>query len=376
MTQSNRALFIDLLKGIALLIMIEVHVVNSLLNPEIKTQSWFEILNYINGLVAPAFTFTSGMVFVLSLQKGLDELRSFGKKFWKKFGRLILIFLAGYSIHATYLSLRKISNPDYPHMIREFLRVDILQCIAVGLIILLLLRLLIKSDKIYYSTIILLDLFILVYSPIAWNTDYTKYFPLGIANYFNRKYGSLFPLFPWLAFIFTGALIGKYYVEAKIKIGEEKFIKNILIAGSIFFITGVTFLNLLFPESWVNVKPNYFFFLQRLGIILALLSLCWIYLKRFNQNQSFILDVSRESLLVYWLHLKLLYLRIWEGKNIIDLFGPTLNIVQCLVIALLLGILMVLTAKGWGYLKMKYPAAVSRFVFVSVTIAVIIFFVY
>ncbi|MDH7604770.1 MAG: heparan-alpha-glucosaminide N-acetyltransferase domain-containing protein [Melioribacter sp.] len=79
LTQTNRALFIDLLKGIALLIMIEVHVVNAFLLPEIKSQSWFEILNYINGLVAPAFTFTSGMVFVLSLQKGLDELRRFGK---------------------------------------------------------------------------------------------------------------------------------------------------------------------------------------------------------------------------------------------------------------------------------------------------------
>lgn len=83
MEKTNRALFIDMLKGIALLIMIEVHVVNALLSPDVKSASWFEILNYINGLVAPAFTFTSGMVFVLSLQKGLDELRKFGKNFGK-----------------------------------------------------------------------------------------------------------------------------------------------------------------------------------------------------------------------------------------------------------------------------------------------------
>lgn len=356
--------------------MIEVHIVNSFLIPSFKTQKWFEILNYINGLVAPSFTFTSGMVFILSLQKGLEDLRKFGKKFWKKIGRLILIILAGYSLHASYLSLRKISNPAYPHMIKEFLRVDILQCIAVGLIILLLLRIFIKSDKIYYAIILLLDVFILAYSPVAWKTDYTKIFPLGIANYFNRMHGSLFPIFPWLAFIFTGALTGKYYVDSKIRNQEKNFIKSLIIIGFIFFIVGVGFLNLLFPPSWVNVKPNYFFFLQRLGLIFVLLGLCWIYLNNTNYSQSFIIDVSRESLLVYWLHIKLLYLNIWEGKSVVDIFAQKLNLIECLGIIILLSILMVLTAQGWGYLKAKYPVAISRFVFIGVSFATIIFFFY
>lgn len=376
LNKNNRALFIDLLKGLALLTMIEVHVVNAFLNPAIKLQSWFETLNYINGLVAPAFTFTSGMVFVLSLQKGLDELRRFGKKFWKKLGRLILIMLAGYSLHASFLSFRKINNPSYPHMMVEFLRVDILQCIAAGLILLLFLRLLIKSDKFYYGFLVIIDFFILAYSPIAWNIDYTKFFPLGIANYFNRMHGSLFPIFPWLAFIISGALIGKYYVEAKQKIGEEKFIKQIIIVGSIFFFAGVTFLGYLFPASWVNVKPNYFFFLQRIGVLLVLLGLFWFYINRFNQYQSFILDVSRESLLVYWLHLKVIYKKLWNGKSLVDIFGQTLNLIECVVITILLAILMVLIAKGWGYLKMKYQATISKLVFVTVTILVIIFFFY
>lgn len=261
-------------------------------------------------------------------------------------------------------------------MMAEFLRVDILQCIAVGLMLLLFFRLIIKSDKLYYAALIIIDLFILAYSPIAWNTDYTKFFPLSIANYFNRMHGSLFPLFPWLAFIFTGALVGKYYVEAKQKIGEEKFIEHIIIAGSIFFLVGVTFLGILFPISWVNIKPNYFFFLQRLGILLVLLGLFWLYIKYFKNYKSFIIDISRESLLVYWLHLKVIYKKVWDNKSLVDVLGPTLNFLECAIITILLAIWMVLIAKGWGYLKMKYPVAVSRFVFVSVTIAVIIFFVY
>ncbi|MCX7798653.1 MAG: DUF1624 domain-containing protein [Melioribacter sp.] len=376
MKNTNRALFIDLLKGLALLVMIEVHVVNSFLLPSIKSQKWFEILNYINGLVAPTFTFTSGMVFILSLQKGLDELRKFGKKFWKKIGRITLIFLAGYSLHASYLSLKKISNPDYPHMIKEFLRVDILQCIAVGLLLLLLLRISIKSNKIYYSTILILDFFVLAYSPIAWETDYTKIFPLGIANYFNRMHGSLFPLFPWLAFIFSGALIGKYYIEYKNKNEEKIFIKNLIIMGIIFFVISVLFLNFLFPQSWVNVKPNYFFFTQRLGIIFVLLGLSWMYLSNLKNYQTFIIDISRESLLVYWLHIKLLYLRIWEGNSLVSLYGSKLNLLECLLTTILLAILMIITAKAWGYLKVKYPNLISKLVFTFVTVTTIIFFIY
>jgi len=183
MGKKDRAQFIDLLKGLALLVMIEVHVVNVFLSAHIKSQDWFEILNFINGLVAPAFTFTSGMVFVFSFQRGLDELRKFGSKFWKRIGRLLIILLAGYTIHMSFFSFTKISDPRYPHMIREFLRVDILQCIAVGLMLLLLLRIFIKSDKAFYWILILLDLFVLAYAPIAWNTNYANSIPLSIASF-------------------------------------------------------------------------------------------------------------------------------------------------------------------------------------------------
>ncbi|MDH7605739.1 MAG: hypothetical protein QHH13_12630, partial [Melioribacter sp.] len=131
---------------------------------------------------------------------------------------------------------------------------------------------------------------------------YGSHFTLGIANYFNRMHGSLFPIFPWLAFILTGALFGKYYVDAKQKIGEIHFIKQIIGIGIIFFLAGIILLNFLFTDSLVNIKPNYFFFLQRLGILLILLALGWTYINQFNQYESFILDISRESLLVYWLH--------------------------------------------------------------------------
>lgn len=375
MEKKNRAQFIDMLKGLALLIMIEVHVVNIFISGEIKSAWWFTYLNFINGLVAPAFTFSSGMVFVLSLQKGLDELRKFGMKFWNKLGRLMLVFLAGYSIHMSYLSLRKLSNPEYPHMLQEFLKVDILQCIAVGLIMLLMLRIIIVNDKGFYITVLLLDLFVLAFGPYAWATDFSDVIPLGIANYFNRIHGSLFPLFPWLSFILTGALIGKLYVEARIKIGEKKFSEYLIIYGTILFIGSYLLLDFILPASVVEIKPNPFFFLQRLGVLLLLLGIFWYYINRFENYSSFILDVSRESLLVYWLHLKILYKKFWDEKSVIDFIGTELGIIEVAVITVILASIMVFLAKGWGYLKFKYPVLISRGVLIVVSVCVIIFFI-
>lgn len=376
MERKNRAQFIDMLKGLALIVMIEVHVVNIFLSNELRSAWWFSYLNFINGLVAPAFTFSSGMVFVLSLQKGVDELRKFGMKFWNKIGRLLLVFIAGYSIHTSYLSLKKISNPQYPEMMKEFLRVDILQCIAVGLILLLLLRVLIKSEKAFYVTLLVLNLFVLAFSPIAWSTDFAKFIPLGIANYFNRIHGSLFPLFPWLAFILTGALFGKLYVEQRNKIGERLFSKYLIISGASAFFGSVLLLNIFLPDFLVSIKPNPVFFIERLGVLLFLLGIFWFYINRFENYSSFILDVSRESLLVYWLHLKLLYRKFWDSKGFIDWFGTELGLLEVILLTIVLVIIMILLAKLWGFLKMKYPVIISRGMLITVTVLLIIFFLF
>lgn len=374
MAQKNRAQFIDLLKGLALLVMIEVHVTNAFLSSDIKNLWWFSPLNFINGLVAPAFAFSSGMVFILSFQKGLYELRKFGIKFWKRLGRLILILLAGYSIHMSFLSLRKLSNPDYPHMLQDFFIVDILQCIAVGLLALLFLRIAIKSDKFFYNVLLTLTLIILLIGPAMWRIDFAKHIPLSIANYFNRIHGSLFPLFPWSAFIFSGALAGKFYVEAKQKNEEAKFAGKITTLGAITFLISVLLLSYLLPSSFAEIKPNPLFFLERLGTLFFLLGIFWFYINRFDNYNSFVLDVSRESLIVYWLHLKFIYKQFWNDKSIVDILGNDLNLLECLIITIILAVIMILFAKGWGYLKAKYPTAISRLVFAGVTICVIIFF--
>ena len=55
-TRASRLVFIDWLRGFSILFMIETHVFNSLLKPFLKEEVWFHLLNFFNGLVAPAGT--------------------------------------------------------------------------------------------------------------------------------------------------------------------------------------------------------------------------------------------------------------------------------------------------------------------------------
>jgi len=189
MKEKVRYTFIDLLRGWAIIIMIEVHVFNAFLLPELKLTGWFDILTFVNGLVAPAFLFVSGFAFQVSSGSKLDDMRKLKSPFWKKLWRYFSIILIGYALHLPYYSLSKVLNKSTPEQLQSFFAVDVLQCIGVGLLVLFALRLIIRSDKIYHYTLIVLTFFVMVISPFFWKIEFTNYFNHVFANYLNRPYG-------------------------------------------------------------------------------------------------------------------------------------------------------------------------------------------
>ena len=355
MAGKNRALFIDLLKGLALVVMIEVHVFNSLLLPGIKQAWWFNYLHFINGLVAPAFTFTSGMVFVLFLAKGVGDLRKFGKDFWKRLSRIGMVFLAAYSLHIPFFSLRKlINNATFANM-NSLFTVDILQAIASGLLVLLIARMVFTNNKTFFNFSGVMTLIILLLGPLVWKIDFSHHIPLFFSNYLNKMHNSQFPIFPWWGFIFSGAYFAKIYLHAREKNEEKSFANKLIIIGTAFFFMGVLMINVLLPENLASIIPHPFFFIERLGVIMALLGGCWYFLNNKPISHSILLDVSRESLLVYWLHLQLLYRDIFWGKSLAFMYDDKLNVLEALIVTVIIVALMMVVAKAWGTLKKKKP---------------------
>ena len=366
----------DLLRGLVIIIMIEVHVFNAFLIPELRQTGWFSVLNFINGLVAPSFLFVSGFAFQVSSGGKLGEMRKLGKAFWKKAGRIFQIIIIGYVLHLPFYPLSKIIENATPQQIENFYAVDVLQCIGLGLLFLFLTRLLIKSDKVYHYFIISSLVVVTLISPVFWEIEFVNYLPIGIANYFNRLHGSLFPLFPWLNFLLAGAIFAKYFIEARKRNEEERFIKFAAFTGFTALLFGHLFYSGLFSKTISAIVPNPIFYLERLGYILVLFYLCWIVDRKTNIKNSFIMDASRESLLIYWMHLMVIYGMFWGGRSLALIIGTKLNVWEVTLATLFLITLMIFAAKIWGWLKKDFPKFSSFFVKAVTGLLLIAFFLF
>lgn len=365
---------IDLLRGLAIIVMIEVHVFNAVLISDVREQGWFQILNFINGLVAPSFLFVSGFAFYISVNNKVDELRKFGDVFYKRIKRIVEILIIGYFLHLPFYSLKEfIQQIDYTGWI-EFSNVDVLQCIAAGLFLLLLLRIIIKNNRLFIITILILTLITTIAAPIIWQINFAEFLPLPLANYFNQKNGSLFPIFPWMGFIFSGVITGKYFVEGEENGEQNILIKKILILGMIFILFGHILLSGILPESINSLSPNPIFFILRLGYVLVLLSSCWFVTQKKSVKLKFIYYASRESLLIYWLHLQFIYLQLFAGKSLENIFGNSLGVAESALGTIFLILIMIACAKLWGRLKVRSmkTARTINYVFVSILIIVFI----
>lgn len=64
-SSATRHGFIDLLRGFALILMVETHVVNAYLPEAHRSTPFFFWLSFVNGLVAPAFLLAVGFSLIL-----------------------------------------------------------------------------------------------------------------------------------------------------------------------------------------------------------------------------------------------------------------------------------------------------------------------
>ena len=375
MDSRNRFLFVDLLRAAALAVMIETLIFNTFLIMEYREELWFQFLNYINGLVAPSFIFISGFVFILSSKNSLEELRLFKWKFWRKLGRIALIFLAGYSLHLPFFSFRSLFLRASDADLKLFCNVDVLQCIAAGLLILFFSRIAIKSDRLFNIFTIIMALVFTLTAPVLWNTDFSRFMPLPLACYFNEINGSYFPLFPWAGFLFAGAAIATYYLKARGTFNEKDFIRKLSVFGFTSAITCIMLLAWLDTFSWFQLKSSPLFFLERLGFVTILLSACWYYYRRTGAEPGFFTDAGRQSLLVYWLHLQLIYRRLWNNRSLSSIAGGSFGIDECLSATFILLAAMMTTAHVWGIIKQDNPGLAKKIFLTTICGSVILFLI-
>ena len=166
--------------------MMETHVCNTLLQPSVKATRWFGYLTFINGLVAPSFLFVSGWVFVAGCSRKLDDFRALGPAFRRQFGRILLFWGLGYALHLPFYSYSRTKAWATSGDWLKFCQMDILQCIAVGLLLLLLWRIAIKDDRFFERAVLTSGIVLVAVTPLLGRVDFLKIFTRTYCPVFSQ----------------------------------------------------------------------------------------------------------------------------------------------------------------------------------------------
>jgi uncharacterized membrane protein len=191
------------------------------------------------------------------------------------------------------------------------LRVDVLHIIAFGLLTLMFVYSISRHIRAVMAAILfVLVLVIVSLYPILHNVDLTE-LPIFVAPYLNDfDTKSMFPLTPWLAYIFAGGLLG---VWLSFEVHKEHFEKLI---GIKLALMGIGFLLLskigdafevyLYGKSYFwHDSPNLIY--HRFGIVLCVGSFMAFLNLFVTRLPKFMQQMSRNTLWLYVGHLIIIY---------------------------------------------------------------------
>ncbi len=361
--KKRRVEFIDLLRGWAVLVMIETHVSNATLTAEATSGDVFQVLKFINGLVAPSFLFASGMAYAVTSRRKLADYLNLGPPLFKQVLRLLFILLIGYALHLpkfNYYHLRYIAGDRAWEI---FFQVDVLHCIAVSLLIAQGLLLVLRKESRLYLTLLGMTIGILLLTPLVWSVNFPNFMPVPLAAYMNGQHDSIFPLFPWSAFIFSGCVTGWYYLRAKDReaAGDTNAVVRMMKTTAVVAV-GLAIFSFIFHPIAANLYPVYdywktgaSFVLLRLGLVLLLCAALFAYEHRHGVSpRSIVSLVGRESLIVYVVHLLMIYGN-FGTFNFHDQVHNSFGYIEAGITTVLLVALMIGLAWAWSRVKTGPP---------------------
>jgi len=339
---ASRLGYLDWARGLAVLLMINTHAFSAWTVPEDRGTRLFGLARLFGGYPAPLFLFLAGVSAALVAEreraKGADGAQV------RRRGLRRGLTVLGY---AFLFRVGMLASGGFGRA-ADLLRVDVLNCIAVSLM-LVALALGRPSARDRLIATLGLAAAIALLTPLAWDTPWWQGWPVPIAGYFTgRVPDALFPVFPWTAFTAVGAAAGLVLAGARARGTEGRTIGALAAAGAAA-IPIALWLDAHAPAAYPtydfwHTSPTYV--ALKCGVLLVLLALAFV-LDRLP-GPSALRPLGQTSLLVYWAHLEIVY-----GKWIAPGLRGSLSVEEagCGVVVLAVAMLALSIARrhahGW-----------------------------
>jgi uncharacterized membrane protein len=352
---AHRVIFIDLARALAVAFMLYGHTASALLAPSYQVGRWFDIWQFQRGLTSSLFLLLGGFAFSIATSRRWASHVRWSPALLKRLRRFALFVVLGYALHLPGQRLVDLANAD-PDRWRAFLAVDVLQLIGVTFILIQLLVLVTRSRRAFMITTIALAAIAIFASPLVWTIDWSKALPPFAAAYLSPATGSQFPLFPWMGFILLGAGLGQLY--ARWGAGNlSAFAQLALIAPGVALVGVASLLRARYvvfgsgPGGFVPVEM-----MTRIGACLIILAAFAHLSRRLNRLPHVFGAVAQESLLIYFVHLCIVYGSVWN-TGLVQLFGATRTPAQTIGFVIFVVSSMAALAWYWNGFKHVRPRA-------------------
>ena len=323
---TSRLQYLDWLRGLAAVTMLHGHVWDSFLRDDLRGGGPYIFSQFLGGMPPAIFLFLTGVTLAFLMdsteRKNLPPLERVRTA----------VSRSGYLFFLAFAFRLQLWIFGLPAPWQDLFRVDVLNCMGFSILVLSLMALFRTADRVRLCAV--LGLAIAFASPLVSQINWSGV-PWLIRGYIIPDQ-RLFGFFPWGAYLSFGVAAG-----SAIRVIKEDHIERAIqwgaILGGVTIVASQYFANLpfsIYPKSdfWLNSPAQV---LTKQGVTMVLLSLAFLWTRYgARANWSWVRQFGTTSLLVYWVHIELVY-----GRGLFFLKNH-LNEIQTFVAAIVVILLM------------------------------------
>jgi uncharacterized membrane protein len=346
---SQRLLYLDWVRGLAAIVMLQGHVFQSFLRNDLREAGPYVMSQFAGGMPPAVFLFLLGVTFAFLMDSQEKKRIAAGARWGSAIKRSGYLFAAAFAFR---LQLWLFSIDKSPWT--DLFRVDILNCMGLALLVLSVMSVFRTVERVRLCAI--LGVAIAAAAPLISSLDWSGV-PELIRNYVipDRNF---FGFFPWAAFVAFGMSAGsilRILKSEEVAPAMQWFgWGGLALAFSAYTISNMSPSIYSNSDFWLN-SPALIFI--KLGAVLILIAFAWVWnLRLAASGWSWVRQFGLTSLLVYWVHVELIYGR-WLGAAKEQLTTGETVFATVLTILLMLGLSLLRT--NWTAVKAWFSADAS-----------------
>ena len=295
-------MYFDWLRGIAVLLMIEVHLVDGWTADAWRQTPLFHTAVIVGGMGSALFLFLAGVAVALSAGARLRRTGSAAAAANGVVRRGLQVFALAFVVRLQEWILGWSSNPS------DLLKVDILNVMGPSIVVSALLWRLGSTTRVRCAIFAVATALVAIVSPLGPSL-FGTWLPDPIEAYFVPVDGlSNFVFFPWIGLVFAGALVG-VPIDAVATVDRERRVTAAVgVAGAV--LTTVGYAASYLPEQQATFwTTSWSFLAMRIGIGMVGIAaaFAWIGAAIPPDRWSPLAQLGRASLVIYWIHVEIVY---------------------------------------------------------------------